>query len=78
MVQFDYGTVVPEPADSLAMEALVFIIVSMTGHWKHPTGYILQDKGPTNVQVCLIKDCIELLHIEGLNVLFSMDVSHSI
>ena len=65
----DYGTAVPEPANSLAMEALVFMIVSITGCWKHPIGYVLQDKCPTNVQVCLIKYCIELLHTEGLNVL---------
>ena len=63
------GTAVQEPAQSLAMEALVFMIVGMTGYWKHPTQYALQDKCPTNIQVYLIKDCIELTHTEGLNVL---------
>ena len=61
----DYRRAVPEPVDTLAMEAVVFMIVGMTGHWK----YVLLDKCQTDVQVHLIKDCIELLHTESLNVL---------
>ena len=65
----DYGTAVPEPVDTFAKEALVFMIVGMTEHQKHSIGYVLQDKRPTNVQVHLIKDCNKLLHMESLNVL---------
>ena len=31
----DYGTAIPENEDKLATEALVFMVVGMTGHWKH-------------------------------------------
>ena len=34
----DYESAVPQPADNLAMEALVFRIVGMTRQWKHPIG----------------------------------------
>ena len=73
----DYGTAVPEPADSLAMEALVFVIVALTGHWKHPIGYVPQDKCSTHVPVYLIKGCIELHHTEGLNVHAMVLMEHS-
>ena len=38
----DYGTGIPEADDDLATEALVFMISSVTGHWKHPIVYFLQ------------------------------------
>ena len=40
----DYGLAIPEGSGELATEALVFLIVGMTGHWKHPIAYVLQDK----------------------------------
>ena len=64
----DYGTAKPEPEENLATEALVFMIASITGHWKHPIAYFLQDKCSAAVQAQLIKDCIGLLHTEGLDV----------
>ena len=39
----DYTTGVPEASDDLAMEALVFLAVGLTGYWKHPIAYVLQD-----------------------------------
>ena len=40
----DYGTAMPEVPDDLATEALVFMIVGVNGHFKHPIAYALQDK----------------------------------
>ena len=65
----DYGIVIPEPPEQLATEALVFMISSMTGHYKHPIAYILQDKCTAAVQAQLIQDCIGILHQAGVNVL---------
>ena len=64
----DYGIAIPEPSDILATEALVVLAVGITGHWKHPIAYILQDHCSACVQAQLIKDCISLLHEESVNV----------
>ena len=64
----DYGTAIPEAADDPATEALVFMVVGLTGHWKHPIAYVFQDKCSATVQAQLIKDCIGLLHTEGINI----------
>ena len=40
----DYGTTIPENEDELATEALVFMVVGMTGHWKHPIAYVLTEQ----------------------------------
>ena len=61
----DYGTAIPE---AVATEALVSMIVGLTGNYKHPVAYILQDKCSADVQVQLITDCIGLLHEEGIMV----------
>ena len=67
----DYGTGLPEAEDELATEALVFMISSILGHWKHPIAYFLQKKKKISAEVFtqLIQDCIGLLHAECLNVL---------
>ena len=65
----DYGTGLPEAEDELATEALVFMISSISGHWKHPIAYFLQNKISAEVLTQLIQDCIGLLHAEHLNVL---------
>ena len=64
----NYGTAVPEVEDDLATEALVFLIVGLKSHFKHPVAYFLQKKCSAVVQVQLIRDCISLLHDEGLCV----------
>ena len=64
----DYGNTVPEADATEATEALVFMIVGLTGNWKHPVGYVLQDKCSANVQAQLINDCTGLLSEVGLNV----------
>ena len=65
----DYGTALPEVTESFATEALVFMVSGLSGHFKHPIAYVLQDKCSATVQAQLIKDCIGLLHEQGLNVL---------
>ena len=42
--RIDYGTALPEAGNNVATEPLVFMIGGVTGHWKHPTGYFLQNK----------------------------------
>ena len=59
----------PEAEDELATEALVFMISSILGHWKHPIAYFLQNKISAAVLTQLIQDCTGLLHAEHLNVL---------
>ena len=39
----DYGTAIPKPETTDATEALAFIIVGLTGHWRHPITYFLQN-----------------------------------
>ena len=43
------------------------MISGVTGHWKHPIAYFLQNKISASVQAQLIKDCIGLLSSNGLN-----------
>ena len=64
----DYGTALPEAEDELAKEALVFMVSGMSGHWKHPKAYVLQNSCSAAVHSELIKDCIALLYAEKLKV----------
>ena len=64
----DYGIAIPEPSDTPATEALVFLAVGLTGHWKHPIAYVLQDHCSAHVQTQLIRDCISLLHEVSVKV----------
>ena len=64
----DYGIASPEVEDDLATEALVFLIIGLKTHFKHPVAYFLQNKCSAAVQAELIRDCISLLHDEGLCV----------
>ena len=64
----DYGTAIPKPETTYATEALVFIIVGLTGHWRHPIAYFLQNKCSAVVQTQLIKDCIGLLSEHGIHL----------
>ena len=64
----DYGTAVPEVSTDLASNALVFMIVGLSGHFKHPISYVLYNKLTASVQAQPIKDCRSLLHGVGLHV----------
>ena len=63
----DYYMAVPEANNKLAMEVLVFMVSCITGHWKYPTAYFIQNNISASVQTQLIKDFIGLLVGEGLN-----------
>ena len=45
------------------------MIGGMTGHWKHPFAYLLEDNCPASVQIQLIKEYISLLYVKGIDVL---------
>ena len=47
----------------------MFMICGITGHWKHPIAYFLQNKILASVQTQLIKDCTGMLHSENLHVM---------
>ena len=64
----DYGIASPEVEDDLATEALAFLIVGLKTHFKQPVAYFLQNKCSAAIQAELIRDCISLLHDEGLCV----------
>ena len=52
-----------------AVEALVFMLVSLNGKWKWPIGYFLQSKSTSSVQAQLISTAIEHCANVGLKVM---------
>ena len=46
----NYGELNPENPDTIASEALVFLLVGTRTHWKCPIGYFLSDKMSANAQ----------------------------
>ena len=58
----DYGTAITEVPNRLAARALVFMIISMPGHCKHPIANELQDKCTASFQSKIIKKCIGILY----------------
>ena len=70
----DCKTALPEYETT---EAVVLMIVSLTGNWKHPITYVLQDKCSAGVRAQLISDCIVILSEEDINILAFMVLAHS-
>ena len=64
----NYGGVTPEDPETLASEALVFLLVGTRSHWKCPTGYFLCDKMAANVQAQLVTMALEMAAESGLRV----------
>ena len=64
----DYGSAIPENPETLASEALVFLLVGTRSHWKCPIGYFLTDKMSAVVQAQLIKMALEMAAEAGLKV----------
>ena len=62
------GHVQLDSDDTLASEALVFMAVGLTGHWKHALGYFFVDHLSGAVQSQLVKDCLILMADHGLRV----------
>ena len=64
----DYGGLVPESTETIASEALVFMLVGLKAHWKCPIGYFYTDKCGSEIQVSLINTCLSLAADHGLRI----------
>ena len=64
----NYGPVTPEDPDTLATEALVFLLVGTRTHWKCPVGYFLCDKMSATTQAQLIRMALVKAADAGLRV----------
>lgn len=64
----DCGNFLPSCGDSLSTEALVFMVVGLTGHWKFPVAYFLVDHLSGGVQAEIIKQLICVLTDAGMTV----------
>ncbi|KAF0687718.1 Uncharacterized protein FWK35_00039375, partial [Aphis craccivora] len=57
-----------EGSETAATEALVFMLVGLTGKWKIPVGYVFQNKLNAMCQAQLVKAVLTLAHNSGLRV----------
>ncbi|CAB4038383.1 THAP domain-containing 9, partial, partial [Paramuricea clavata] len=64
----NYGPVPPEDPETLASEALVFILVGTRNRWKCPIGYFLADKMNAKTQAQLVRMALEKAADAGLRV----------
>ncbi len=65
----DLGGVIPNAKpDTLASEALVFLLVGSRSHWKCPIGYFLINKITAEEQAALVLKSLEKAHKAGLKV----------
>ena len=51
----NYGPIQTEKPDTLATEAVVFLLVGARTHWKYPIGYFLADKLSSKTQAKLVQ-----------------------
>jgi len=63
----DYGGLIEE-SDRIAIEALVFMAVGLSGRWKMPVAYFFTDHAFADIQTNLVVDCIKHLHDYGITV----------
>ena len=64
----DCGTLKAECDDTVATETLVFLVSGLTGHWKYPMAYFLDDHLTAQVQAQMIKEAIAHLSDAGYRV----------
>ncbi len=65
----DLGGVIPNAKpDTLASEALVFLLAGSRSHWKCPIGYFLINKITAEEQAALVLKSLEKAHKAGLKV----------
>ena len=64
----NYVAVTPDDPDTLASEALVFLLVGTRTHWKCPIGYFLTDKMSASVQAQLVRMALEKAAEAGLRI----------
>ena len=63
----DYGEVISAfDPDNIAIEALVFLLVGLQGHWKIPIGYVLCNSIHATNLVCLISIALQLVSSHGI------------
>lgn len=65
----DYGGGISSDGKKLASEALVFLLVPITGGTRHPIAYFLIDKITAESQAELVKQCLELTSEKGITVM---------
>ena len=54
--------------ETVATEALIFMLVSLRFHWKYPIGYVFIDKLTADQQKSLVTNAMELSEEHGLHV----------
>ena len=64
----DCGMVKGESEDTVASETLVFLVSRLSGSWKYPIAYFLDDKLAAQTQVQMTKEAIIILTDAGFNV----------
>ncbi len=64
----DFGQDLEIDHEKLATEALVFMLVGLSGRWKFPVGYFFCDKVDAEVQSRLVQLALDLAHEHGLKV----------
>ena len=64
----NYGPIQTEKPDTLASEAVVFLLVGARTHWKCPIGYFLADKMSSRTQAKLVQLALEKAAEAGLRV----------
>ena len=64
----DIGTGVDNDTAPVATEALVFLVVSLKGHWKVPVGYFFIEGLFGDERANLIKQCLLKLHDVGVRI----------
>ena len=64
----DYGPIPALKPDTLATEAVVFLLVGTRSNWKCPIGYFLADKMSAQTQAELVKIALKMAAEAGLRV----------
>lgn len=64
----DYGPIASEKPNTLASEAVVFLLVGARSHWKCPIGYFLADKMSSKNQAQLVRIALQMAAETGLRV----------
>lgn len=64
----DCGRIETSSGDTLATEALVFMVVGLAGHYKLPVAYYMTDHLPGEIQAEMVNQLLHALHEIGMTV----------
>ena len=64
----DYGIIPTEKPNTLASEAVVFLLLGAHSHWKCPVGYFLANKMSSKTQAQLVRIALNMAAEAGLRV----------